>query len=73
MTGGFRLIVGRDIEERRELARVIGSAMLWGLGFMALLGIGGGYWVSRNLLDRVDEIAATSRTIMDGDLSDDCR
>ena len=69
LTGNYRLIVGRDIEERRELARVIGSAMLWGLGFMALLGIGGGYWVSRNLLDRVDEIAATSRRIMDGDLS----
>jgi len=69
LTGDYRLIVGRDIEERRELARVIGSAMLWGLGFMALLGIGGGYWVSRNLLDRVDEIAATSRTIMGGDLS----
>ena len=34
-----------------------------------MLGIGGGYWVSRNLLDRVDEIAATSRRIMDGDLS----
>ena len=69
LTGDYRLIVGRDIEERRELARVIGSAMLWGLGFMALLGIGGGYWVSRNLLARVDEIAATSRTIMGGDLS----
>jgi signal transduction histidine kinase len=69
LTGDYRLIVGRDIEERRELARVIGSAMLWGLGFMALLGIGGGYWVSRNLLDRVDEIAATSRRIMGGDLS----
>ena len=69
LTGDYRLIVGRDIEERGELARVIGSAMLWGLGFMALLGIGGGYWVSRNLLDRVDEIAATSRTIMGGDLS----
>jgi signal transduction histidine kinase len=69
LTGDYRLIVGRDIEERRELARVIGSAMLWGLAFMALLGIGGGYWVSRNILTRVDEIAATSRTIMGGDLS----
>ena len=30
LPGGYRLIVGRDIEDRRELARVIRSAMLWG-------------------------------------------
>ena len=29
LPGGYRLIVGRDIEDRRELARVIRSAMLW--------------------------------------------
>jgi signal transduction histidine kinase len=69
LTSDYRLIVGRDIEERRELSRVIGSAMLWGLGVMALFGIGGGYWVSHNLLARIDAIGATSRTIMGGDLS----
>ena len=69
LPGGYRLIVGRDIEERRELARMVRSAMLWGLGVMALFGIGGGYWVSRKLLARIDAIAATTRTIMEGDLS----
>ena len=69
LPGGYRLIVGRDIEDRRELARVIRSAMLWGLGVMALFGIGGGYLVSRNLLARIDAVAATSRTIMEGDLT----
>jgi signal transduction histidine kinase len=69
LPGGYRLIVGRDIEDRRELGRLIRSAMLWGLGVMALFGIGGGYWVSRNLLARIDAIAATTRTIMEGDLS----
>ena len=74
LPGDYRLIVGRDIEERRELARVIGSAMLWGLGFMALLGIGGGYWVSRNLLDRVDAVAATiAHHHGRGSVADDCR
>ena len=43
--------------------------MLWGLGVMALFGIGGGYWVSRKLLARIDAVAATTRTIMEGDLS----
>jgi signal transduction histidine kinase len=69
LPSGYRLIVGRDIEDRRELARMVRSAMLWGLGVMALFGIGGGYWVSRKLLARIDRLAATTRTIMDGDLT----
>lgn len=69
LPGGDRLIVGRDIEDRRELSRLIRSTMLWGLGVMALVGIGGGYWVSRRLLARVDNLSATTRTIMAGDLS----
>jgi signal transduction histidine kinase len=48
---------------------MVRSAMLWGLGVMALFGIGGGYWVSRKLLTRIDALAATTRTIMDGDLA----
>ena len=70
LPGGYRLIVGRDIEDRRELSRVIRSAMLWGLGVMALFGIGGGWWVSRNLLQRIDAVTATTRTIMEGDLAE---
>jgi signal transduction histidine kinase len=69
LPGGYRLIVGRDIEDRRDLARLIRWAMLWGLGVMALFGIGGGYWVSRKLLARIDAVAATTRTIMNGDLT----
>jgi signal transduction histidine kinase len=69
LPSGYRLIVGRDIEDRRELARMVRSAMLWGLGVMALFGIGGGYWVSRKLLARIDAVSATTRTIMGGDLT----
>jgi signal transduction histidine kinase len=69
LPGGYRLIVGRDIEDRRELARLIRTTMLWGLGVMALVGIGGGYWVSRRILTRIDGLAATTRTIMEGDLT----
>lgn len=69
LPGGYRLIVGRDIEDRRDLARLIRQAMLWGLGVMALFGIGGGYWVSRKLLQRIDAVTATTRTIMEGDLT----
>ena len=69
LPSGNRLIVGRDIEDRRELARMVRSAMLWGLGVMAVFGIGGGYWVSRKLLARIDALSDTTRTIMEGDLT----
>jgi len=69
LPGGYRLIVGRDIEDRRELSRLIRTTMLWGLGVMAIVGIGGGYWVSRRLLARIDNLSATTRTIMEGDLA----
>ncbi len=69
LKGGFRLIVGRDIEDRRVFERVVQSAFILGLGFMALVGLGGGWLVSRSLLSRIDAVTATSRTIMEGDLS----
>ena len=69
LPSGYRLIVGRDIEDRRQLARMVRTTMLWGLGVMALVGIGGGYWVSRRLLARIDSLSDTTRTIMEGDLS----
>lgn len=69
LQGGFRLVVGRDIEDRRVFERVVRSAFFLGLGFMALVGLGGGWLVSRSLLARIDAVTATSRTIMHGDLS----
>ncbi|GBE44843.1 sensor kinase CusS [bacterium BMS3Bbin10] len=69
LTGGFRLIVGRDIEDRRVFERVVRSAFFLGLGFMALVGLGGGWVVSRSLLTRIDAVTEISRTIMTGDLS----
>ncbi|XSG81189.1 MAG: ATP-binding protein [Methyloligella sp. ZOD6] len=69
LADGVQLLVGRDIEDRRVLSHVTRSAILWGLGVMALFGIGGGLLVSRNLLARIDAITETSRKIMAGDLS----
>ncbi|MEG6510071.1 ATP-binding protein [Methyloligella sp. 2.7D] len=70
LPGDNRLLVGRDIEDRQVLTRVTRSAILWGLGFMALVGIGGALWVSRKLLARIDAISATAERIMQGDLTE---
>ncbi len=73
LTGGFRLLVGRDIEERRRLQDIVQRASLWGILLMIVLGVGGGYYVSRRILARIDAISDTSRTIMTGDLSERVR
>lgn len=65
----YRLMVGRDVEDQRELVTVFRTAALSGLTFMVLVGLGGGLLVSRNLLRRIDVVSETSRVIMRGDLS----
>lgn len=65
----FRLLVGRDIEDRRIFERVIAD-VLWGLGFITLFGIFGGWLVSRNILSRIDTVTDASKRIMSGDLSE---
>lgn len=69
LSGGYALLVGRDVEELHAFRNVIQNALLWGLGLALALGLGGGYLMSRNFLRRVDAITDTSRSIMAGDLS----
>jgi len=69
LSDGYRLVVGRDIEDRRRLEDIFASAFLWGVGFIALIGILGGLLVSRILLRRIGAITDTSQRIMHGDLS----
>ncbi len=66
---GFRLLVGRDIEDQLRLQALIVQAIGWGVALTLLLGLAGGYLMSRQLLRRVDAINRTTRGIMDGDLS----
>jgi len=69
LDGGYRMMVGRDIEDRRKLNEIFASAFLWGIGLIALIGVLGGLLVSRVLLRRIGAISETSQRIMNGDLS----
>jgi signal transduction histidine kinase len=70
LPGGFRLLVGRDVEERARLREVIQRAFGWSLLLIIVLGCGGGWFVMRRVLKRVDAMTETTRTIMAGDLAE---
>jgi signal transduction histidine kinase len=69
LPGGFRLLVGRDLEERDRLFEVVLSAGKWSAAIVVVLGLAGGFFVARRVLRRVDAMTDTTRTIMGGDLS----
>ncbi|MCJ2083442.1 sensor histidine kinase [Methylobacterium sp. J-090] len=68
LPGGFRLIVGRDVEERDRLRSVIGGTFGTSLLLVIILGVVGGWFVASRVLKRVDAMTETTRRIMAGDL-----
>ena len=69
LPSGFRLLVGRDLEERERLRDIVFAAARWSLAIVVVLGIAGGLFVTRRVLKRVDAMTDTTRKIMDGDLT----
>jgi signal transduction histidine kinase len=69
LPGGFRLLVGRDLEERERLHDIILGAGRWSIALVIVLGLAGGFFVTRRVLRRVDAMTETTQTIMQGDLS----
>ena len=68
LSGGFRLLVGRDLDERERLYNIVISAGRWSIAIVIMLGLVGGLFVTRRVLRRVDAMTETTRTIMQGDL-----
>jgi signal transduction histidine kinase len=69
LTSGFRLLIGRDLEERRRMFGIIAKAAQWSLLIVIVLGLGGGVFVARRVLRRIDAMTGTTQRIMAGDLS----
>src|ERR1700755_3481078 len=59
LSSGFRLLIGRDLEERRRMFGIVAKAAQWSMLVVVVLGIGGGIFVARRGLHRV---AATTGT-----------
>ncbi len=70
MSGGFRLLIGRDLEERRRIIGIVASAAQWSVLIVVVLGLAGGIFVARRVLRRIDAMTGTTQRIMAGDLSE---
>jgi hypothetical protein len=70
LSGGFRLLIGRDLEERRRLFGIVAKAAQWSVLIVVVLGLGGGIFVARRVLHRIDAMTGTTQRIMAGDLSE---
>jgi signal transduction histidine kinase len=69
LPGGYRLAVGRDLEERERLRFVMRRAVGFSLAFMVLFGFVGAFIIARRVLARMDGITARADEIMAGNLS----
>ncbi|BCJ90301.1 two-component sensor histidine kinase [Terrihabitans soli] len=69
LPNGSRLLVGRELTERKRFAEILASTLLGGLALVIVVGLGGGLILARRVLVRLDAMTDTGRTIMAGDLS----
>lgn len=69
LPNGSRLLVGRELTERKRFAEILASTLLGGLALVIVVGLGGGLILARRVLVRLDAMTDKGRTIMAGDLS----
>lgn len=69
LSSGFRLLIGRDLDERRRMFVIVAKAAQWSVLVVVILGIAGGIFVARRVLQRIDAMTGTTQRIMAGDLS----
>ncbi len=69
LQGGFRLLVGHDIEESERLRHILAGALATSLIWLVIIGTIGGLWAARRVLHRVDKINDQAQGIVTGGLS----
>jgi signal transduction histidine kinase len=68
--GGGLLVVARDVEETRALARSARRIFVLGFGLLSIVGLAGAVLVARNMTRRIDAVTGASRRIMQGALAE---
>jgi hypothetical protein len=69
LAGGFHLLVGRDVEARLQMARLLTDALLWSAVVMLVLGTAGAVAVRGLFHMTLADVSATAAAISAGDLT----
>jgi signal transduction histidine kinase len=69
LPGGFRLVVGRDLEELNSLGSAVRRAFVLALVVLTACGLVGGFVVAQRVLARIDSMTASANAIMAGELA----
>lgn len=69
LSGNYHLLVGRDMRALEGFQALMLEAMGWAFAATALLGIGGGFVLTRQVLTRLENINRAAERIMGGDIS----
>ena len=69
LPGGFRLAVGRDLEELNSLSDAVKRAVVLALIVLTVFGLVGGFVVAQRVLKRIDSMTASANAIMAGELA----
>jgi signal transduction histidine kinase len=69
LPGGFRMLVGHDVQERQDVKSLMMRGLIAAVVLTLLMGLGGGFWMGRRILAQAGAISAVATQIMRGDLS----
>ena len=69
LDSGLRLVVGRDVVERRGFTAIIVQSFFWGVFGILVASVIAGVITALRVLRRIDTINGTATMIMSGDLS----
>ena len=69
LPGGYRMLVGHDVQERHDVKRLMLQGLIVAVLLTLLMGLGGGYWMGRRILAQAGRVSAVAQQIMRGDLS----
>jgi signal transduction histidine kinase len=69
LPGGYRMLVGHDVQERQDVKSLMMRGLIVAVVMTLLLGLSGGFWMGRRILAQAGAISAVATQIMRGDLS----
>src|SRR6202020_2144776 len=50
LPGGYKMLVGRDVQERQDVKSLMVRGLIAAVVLTLLLGLGGGFWMGRRIL-----------------------